>query len=964
MKYLYLKKLFLACVAACACNLAAGIETQKVLLDGQWDFATIEGDGAVSQSGKIKVPSAWEAQGYGKPTDKTNFNFVGVGRYEREFDLPDYDFDTRYATLVLEGVSRYAKIWINGEYVGEAKGLTGSHRLFVKKYLKFGSRNKIKIEVDSRQRMFFDAMLGAAQLNDYMNIVWGGLYGHVYIEVPPETHLSDFYVRSRISPASFIAEARVNPPYDKNKKNSSWFSSDKSDKPQTLKLEVFDADGKLVGSKSELVIHNTYEVQRVEAKVADAKLWSPDSPYLYNLKISVLDEDGNEIHSVKWRAGIREITTGAKLAKLGKRYKPYQFYLNGKPLFLTGYGDDHIYVKEFSMPADKQMYIERLRKIKALGFNHVRLHSTIMPPEYFEACDEVGIMPNAEFTIGYPWQMPNSEYWLKNAPHGASAEKSFDFYRERLRSVVKDYRNYTCLFAWVGGNELFMGEQPFDVKNPLIKQFEDIVRETDPDRLFLDTDGDWAKEMPQNIRPTMDFVSALYNEWADFADFGEKYVNPKSLGTPQLPIISHETANFCTFTRPDIVKFFEGSVFKPFWLTDAVKKLEEQGRTQKAHEWATATEKIALRCHKHNIEWLRKNPHISGYHWWLIQDYWTSSDGIFDYAFELKRGFDAQTIANFNAPTVLLQNGIEFAYTGGDKISAEILVSNFSQNEFDAPVEAELKLGGKTLAKFAPAKCAPVGIGTVGKIAEITGIEKAVDADAKTPQHYTLEVSAKSGGKTFRNEWRWTVFPAKPKPAKNVFATKQGAIELPEFWNAKIVESADALGSGDVLFVRKLEKNQIEALKRGATVVLIRPDRTPIPSQRMQYKSAWWRAGGIEDTNYSGNFVEKDSPLAAVAPENYCVEAMAGLFKESRRYYVEALKTKPAMFIRAVPSMLSLKDYACVFATDVEKGTFIVSGLRHATIRNSPENAWTLKTLAESKAGVSADAEFVSAFVK
>ncbi len=964
MKYLYLRKLFLACAVACACNLAAGIETQKVLLDGQWDFATIEGDGSVSQSGKIKVPSAWEAQGYGKPTDKTNFNFVGVGRYEREFDMPDYDFDTYYATLVLEGVSRYAKIWINGEYVGEAKGLTGSHRIFVEKYLKFGSRNKIKIEVDSRQRMFFDAMLGAAQLNDYMNIVWGGLYGHVYIEVPPETHLSDFYVRSRISPASFIAEARVCPPYYKSKKNSSWFSSEKSDKPQTLKLEVFDADGKLVGSKSELVVHNTNEVQRVEAKVADAKLWSPDSPYLYNLKMSILDKDGGEIHSVKWRAGIREITTGAKLAKLGKRHKPYQFYLNGKPLFLTGYGDDHIYVKEFSMPADKQMYIERLKKIKALGFNHVRLHSTIMPPEYFEACDEVGIMPNAEFTIGYPWQMPNSEYWRKNAPHGASAKKSFDFYRERLRSIVKDCRNYTCIFAWVGGNELFMGEQPFDVKNPLIKQFEDIVRETDPDRFFLDTDGDWAKEMPQNIRPTMDFVSALYNEWADFADFGEKYVNPKSLGTPQLPIISHETANFCTFTRPDIVKFFEGSVFKPFWLTDAEKKLKEQGLTQKAHEWATATEKLALRCHKHNVESLRKNPHISGYHWWLIQDYWTSSDGIFDYAFELKRGFDAQTIADFNAQTVLLQNGIDFSYADGDKISAEILVSNFSQNAFDAPVAAELKRGGKTLAKFAPAKCAPVGVGTVGKIAEIAGIEKHIKTDAKTPQIYTLEVSAKSGEKTFRNEWRWTVFPSKSKPAKRVFAAEQAAAELPEFWGAEVVKSADALGKGDVLFARRLQKDHVEALKRGATVVLIRPEYLPIPSQRMLYKSAWWRAGGIEGTNYSGNFADKDSPFTAVAPENYCVESMAGLFKESRRYYIDELKSKPATFIKAVPSMLSLKNCASVFAMDVGKGTLVVSGLSHAAVRNSPENAWTLKTLAESKAGVSADAEFAKSFVK
>lgn len=949
---------------------AFATETQKVMLDGEWNFATLAGDGSVSQSGKIKVPSAWEAQGYGKPTDKTNFNFVGVGRYEREFFLPETEKEVTL-NLVLEGVSRYATIWINDKYIGESLGLTGSHRIRLDNYLKSGeiktnAVNKIKIEVDSRQRMDFDAMLGAAQLNDYMNIVWGGLYGHVYIEILPKFRMVDLYVRSRISPARFITEAKL--PWETKypAQRLSCFGSTTrhtkdTQRPRSVKLEVFDADGKLVGSNIEYIGETMPQtgMLRVEAEVADAKLWSPESPYLYTLKMSLIGNDGSRLHSINWRAGIREITTGA----IEHTRKPYQFLLNGKPFFLLGYGDDHIYVREFSMPADKKMYVERLKKIKALGFNHVRLHSTIMPPEYYEACDEVGIMPNAEFTIGYPWQMPHSRYWLKNAPHGSLSYNAYNFYKERFARAVKDYRNYTCIFAWVGGNELIMGNDKFDPKHHLLRDFENVVREHDPDRLFMDSDGDWAKELPDNIRPTMDFVSALYDEWADFADFGNKYVNPEKVGKPKLPIISHETANFCTFTRPEIIDFFKGSVFKPFWLTDSVKKLEAANMTQKANEWATASEKLAMRAHKHNIESLRKNPHISGYHWWLIQDYWTSSDGLFDYAFNLKRGIDAQTIRNINAPTVLLQNGLEFSNTDGEKMSAKILVSNFAQKVFNSPVKASLKSGGKTLAEFAPQKGNAVACGEVGSVAEFCGLEKFAKSDGASPRIYTLEVSADFDGKPLRNEWRFTVFPKNIKPAKKVYTKAEAAGELPEFWNATTVKSADGLNSGGVLFARELTADAVAAMQRGATVVLIRPEKLAT-ARRMQYKSAWWRVGGSERTNHCGTFVEKNSPFAALAPENYCIESMAKLFRESRRFYVDEFKTKPETPITAISSMLMLKNCASVMITNVGDGVLAVSGLSHAYARSTPENAWALSVLADAKAATSTPVEEVKALVK
>ena len=104
---------------------ALSMETQKVDLDGEWNFATLDAEGGVIQSGKIRVPGAWDAQGYGKPTEKVHNNFVGVGKYEREIDVPD-EWEDLDVNLVIEGVSRYAKIWVNDKYIGEVLGLTGS----------------------------------------------------------------------------------------------------------------------------------------------------------------------------------------------------------------------------------------------------------------------------------------------------------------------------------------------------------------------------------------------------------------------------------------------------------------------------------------------------------------------------------------------------------------------------------------------------------------------------------------------------------------------------------------------------------------------------------------------------------------------------------------------------------------------------------------------------------------------
>ncbi|MCF0233896.1 MAG: hypothetical protein HUK22_02825, partial [Thermoguttaceae bacterium] len=341
------------------------------------------------------------------------------------------------------------------------------------------------------------------------------------------------------------------------------------------------------------------------------------------------------------------------------------------------------------MPRDKRMYLDRLAIVKSYGFNHVRHHSVIMPHEYYEACDEVGILSTAEFVLGYPQQLPGAgSLWKQNAPEGSDPKVAFDFLYDMFGTLVRQYRNHPSIAWWVGGNELMMVEGGWPVWRDMEMRFrfQKIVNELDPDRPFVDCDGDWLQQLRSGevVRDTEDIYSVLFDEWTSpIANQAGKF-KMEPLGKPAL---SHESGNYCTFMRPDQYEMFnrfvkkDGSVkrsdFIPFWMADGVKKLRELGYAAEADAWADASEKQYFLLHKYNVEGMRLNPAIVGYYWWLIQDYWTTSNGLVDYFFRPKPGIDPKEVARINAPVVALQQGLPRTARAGEKFAVKTYLSNF-----------------------------------------------------------------------------------------------------------------------------------------------------------------------------------------------------------------------------------------------------------------------------------------------
>ena len=921
------------------CN-AMARETMN--LDGVWNFATDPEDrGEVDKwfapdaklptmplpgyapeaNGTIRVPGIWDNQGYGTETDKVRHNFVGKGWYKRQITIPQ-SWAGRRAFLIITGVSRYAKVWIDDHFLGEHIGYLSVQEYDVTQYVTPGKIATITIQVDSKQRWAIDAMQGASSLADFMDVEWGGIWGHVRLEARANAWLSDLFVQPDVKNSCCSASATFN---------------GQTGLSDAAKLEVFDQSGHCIAETfahpdSKYVVGQPIQI---ETKIPDAKLWTPESPTLYTARLSLL-KDGEVLDTVESRFGMRQFTIDG----------PY-ILLNGKRLMLRGYGDDHIYPEQMSMPCDKELHLQRLRMIKSYGFNHVRHHSTIMPQEYYDACDEIGMISTGEFPIVYHIILPGvGSKWQELVPKGTDPAAAHDTYRREWSAVLRQYRNHPSIMCWVMGNEL--GQ--YDGLPKPRALFADIAHQYDPQRFFIDSDGvAWSvltgkvPDDPLSDRDTLDFYTMQFNDpGANPIDTPGKFNTPQ----PLKPNISHEAGNYVTFSRPDLIEQFQHNI-KPFWLTDGKAKLKKLGLSQEANAWAEKSEQLYTLLHKYNIEGLRKNPFLSGYHWWLFQDYWTSSNGIVDHYFRPKSIAKAEVV-KFNNDVVLLQDGLQRTYRGKDHLKLKLLVSNFSFERLQGNLCWKVTIGNRTVAQEQHALASLV---PQGELAEIGKIDVKLP-EIESPANMKITIELTANGKQFTNDWPSRLFPSVITPKElsvPVFADAIYAKQFPN-WNLQSIPSKDELSSHAVYLTSwPCDPRIVDALKRGAGVVFIDGADQLLESCPITFRTSWWRAGEPphDAKNHTGTFIYDHPVTRDISPDDWCDDGWFHLIEGSKKFNLETVPTRPEVIIRALPGMLVVKDYALLFKVGVGKGTLLVSGLNHSRAKGRPENEWLIARLLE-----------------
>lgn len=689
------------------------VERSRVDLNGKWEFRLdpeSRGESAGWSSGRerfddtILVPGAWQAQGYGKPSGVLRHDYSGKAWYRRDVTVPA-DWKGRSVMLRAGGVLRRAVVFVNGQRAGEHDGFSTPFTLDVTKHVRPGASNALVFLVENPANPIGDSpdKQKATEPTGMINYIgnWGGIYGNVELEATSPAWIDDV----AIIPDLLKQQARF----------KVVVKSAESGAPHTARVDV-EVEG-FRSSADVMVQPGGAATAEIAVNMPGARLWSPEAPYLYTARIRLLSA-GAERDEVTERFGMREVTTRGS-----------QLLLNGKPLYLRGFGDDNIEVITGVPPASKEVYLERLRLARSFGFNGVRFHSMTPVREYFEAADEVGLLIMAELPAAYTmYVLPHKE-----------------FLRKELERILRVHRNHPSFLSLAFGNEFNLGWLASDEKRKefldTVADFYQLAKSIDPNRLILSNDG-------YLMRPT-DMVSTFRDPPGD------------------VPAVRHEFGEYyCSLPDLSLIDRFSG-VIVPEWLQTKKAWVEKAGLAPDYPMLLRNSQRLQHVGRKYQIERARRNQQFTGYHHWLIVDYpggtgegdsW--EEGWFDY-FWRPKGIQPEDGRELNSAVLMMTDpGIDDRTMWSDSQKrVQVYVSNYGgQDISDGVLEWKLLSEGR-----------PIGSGTLSEIRTPQGsVQEAGEmmigpANIDRARKLELVVELKAGGASFTNRWNFWAFPRPEK---------------------------------------------------------------------------------------------------------------------------------------------------------------------------------------------------------
>lgn len=767
-------------------------------LNGPWQFRTDPANQGERDSWHsagptfdrtITVPGAWQAQGVGEPRGFMRHDYAGPAWYRRTVAIPA-TWKGQSITLRIGGAHRYTTVYLNGKKLGEHRGFSSPFSFDATEAARPGADNVLAIRIENPGAAPLDGP--REQKPDFptglLNYIgnWGGIYGNVELRATDPVRIDQLYVRPDVTASATTFVVTV--------KNGSGaaFSGD-------VKVAITP---KYQGTARVDVPAGGSADAEVRVLMPGATPWSPDQPHLYTAAITLGGGKGSKSGDrVEERFGLRQFATKGNV-----------LLLNGKPIYLRGYGDDNIEVLTGFPPSSRGVFLERLKLARSFGFNAVRFHSMTPPEEYFQAADEAGLLVMAELPAAY------TQYVL---PHK-------EFLREELERVVLSYRNRPSFLSLAFGNEFNLTwldtEEERKQFLATVADFYTFAKKLHPDGLLLSNDG-------YVMKPT-DLVS---------------HYGP---GLPDLPTVKHEFGEYyCSLPDISLIDKFTG-LYLPEWLRVKKTWVEENGLGSAYATYVKNSMRLQQLGRKYQIERVRRQQDVTGYHYWLIVDYpggtgegdsW--EEGWFDYFWQPK-GITPREGQEINAAVLpLIGAGVNDRSLSEKKI-IDVIISNYGQSDLrDAPVSWKLvdasgSAGAQTVASGKLNVSVPMG--AVTKVAPIS-IDKLPGGAARK-----LELVVDVNGAA-TNRWTFWSFPRDGRLDRSetpVYSTVRwaGINRLYPFVRSEAITSGD---KNALLVTSSLDESALAHLKAGGRVWLMAEQGAIQPRNAVDFFPA---AGGAQGT--------------------------------------------------------------------------------------------------------------------
>lgn len=416
-------------------------------LNGEWEFAfddLNQGLRAGWWDGRpldlrIQVPFPYQSRLSGIE-DRSIHEVVW---YARSFEVPK-GWQGRDVLLHFGAVDYQTTVWVNGVEVGHNRGGHVPFSFDLVPYLRAGE-NRLTLRVEDRQDPHQprgkQSSTGTPHGIDYYCST--GIWQTVWMEPAPPMRIDDLEIRTDAETGTVALSVFLHAPA------IGW----------VVRAEVLA--GGQVAASAESQCRGA--VGRIRIEVPEAKLWSPETPHLYDLRVRMI-RAGEVVDEIRSYVGIRSVDT------VGGRFR-----LNGEPACLAMVLDQGYWPEShLAAPSDEALRAD-VEWCKRLGFNGARKHQKIEDPRWLYWCDRLGLMVWSE--------MPNAREWSPGAEELLLAEWE--------RSVQRD-RNHPCVVAWVPVNES-MGFPDLRQDHPgqyaFLERMVAATHQLDGDRPVIDNDG-------------------------------------------------------------------------------------------------------------------------------------------------------------------------------------------------------------------------------------------------------------------------------------------------------------------------------------------------------------------------------------------------------------------------------------------------------------------------------------------
>jgi beta-glucuronidase len=575
------------------------LSSNSIPLTGEWRFS-IDLD-------KVGEGQEWFAPGYNDSTWATvsvphtwnvmpeYLDYEGLAWYRRTFTVPAGS-ENAHLRLHFEAVFYLARIWLNGEYLGEHEGGYTPFEFDISSVAKPGEINVLAVQVDNlRAADRIPAVLRPNWSFDWYN--YGGITRDVSLEITSRAYIA----RQRIVSTPHITgmdeanSAIVTAAITLKNTSSDTLNgtivanllenaSDQAvlDAPVSLSVSVSAGESALI---------------QLTAKFASPKLWHFDHPNLYRWSASLIAGDGKILHTDEVTFGIRSV-----------ELKNGCFCLNGERVRLVGVTRHEDYPGQGSAETVTAM---------AADYNDIKLLNEVLsrPVHYpqnefiLDYADRQGILLIPEVPA---WQLTQQQM---------NDQQIRDLEKQQISEMIIAGFNHPSVWAWSIGNEI---ESDTSSGTAFVEDMVNYVKVLDPTRPVGFASNRLGSRTYFEATTFSDFV--LMNQY-----FGS-WAGPKQGLSPALDRI-HQT-------WPDKVVIISEYGFEPHWNshwgppTSTLKSDEYYFILDGTPSDSEAADVIRRQLITEQMDIFRSKPYVAGAIFWTYQDYRTRSNfimGLVDY---------------------------------------------------------------------------------------------------------------------------------------------------------------------------------------------------------------------------------------------------------------------------------------------------------------------------------------------